>query len=165
MTAPSRYQVTTERLPTCEIPDDQRDHALRVIACRAVGTSRTELVADATELLAMVGLIQEPEPPADPLSIYPDCGNPSAYERHLVEHTPPCEPCKAAKRRRWKQWADAARAGRIELPPMTHHGYPGGANAHHLRGEQACEPCLQARRATRTDSRVRQRTAQPVGAR
>lgn len=150
-----------------EIPAEQRDRALRVIATHARGTTLDDLVADAAELLAMFGLIDPPPPPGpgpDELSIYPRCGSPAGYWLHLKERTPPCGPCKKANSTRSKAWTDAARAGARQLPPMARHGYPGGSTAHRLRREEPCNECAEADRNARRTCTDRHGAPEPAGA-
>lgn len=84
----------TERLrvddPAPRVSPEQIDHARRIVAGMATGTDRPAEVADARDLMQMIGLIP-PSTQARDL-----CGTWQGYNRHQQMKEEPCESCRAA---------------------------------------------------------------------
>lgn len=52
---------------------------------------------------------------------------------------------------------DRALARNPNMPPMTRHGYPFGAQAHRRRGEKPCDECMEVQRQYELDYRARRK--------
>jgi len=60
-----------------------------------------------------------PKQTPDGPSIYPNCGDRSAYYRHLRNGTPTCRPCKDALAKSMNKWRHAKGINKGRIVPDT----------------------------------------------